>query len=116
LHHGLEPDGIDRGHHAAELEDDAALQTLCQPRHQLERLLAADQTKIADYPGALALLRPVGRRRPVGCGDRRMRLVLEQEPRAVVLLDRRVVATVEARRGQDQYLNVAQAEPLDSAQ
>jgi hypothetical protein len=82
----------------------------------VKRLLAADQAEIADHPRPLALLRTVRRRRPVDAGDRGMQLVLEQEPGAVVFLDRHVVAAVETRRRQHQHFHLAQAEPLDGAQ
>src|SRR5215475_12287420 len=101
LYHGVEARWIDCRHHAAELESDATLESLGEPGHQLERLRAADQTKIANHPWPLALLRALQRFRPVGADDRWMQFVLEQEPRAAVFLDRCVVPAVKARRGQD---------------
>ena len=55
--HGLELGLLDGGEHTAELEDDAILQAMGEPRDEIDGGLAADQAEVADHPRPVAAFR-----------------------------------------------------------
>src|SRR5581483_10918747 len=76
------------------------------------------QAEVPDDPGPSAMfLRSCRllRARFRLIGNRGVQLVLKQKPCAPVFLDGRIVATMESRRGQDEYPREAQAEALDQS-
>src|SRR5579875_3066717 len=83
---------VDGREDAAELEEDPILQSRGDPRHEIERRLAANQPEIADHPlvrpplvGAIPAHSPLTREMIQRGG---VKLVLEEEPLPPITLSR----------------------------